>query len=339
MRKSFLLLAGAAAVLVSCSKTETVDKASTNKIGFTGAYIGNTVESRAVTENDKSNLSEFLVFGQYDDGELSVQIFNNVPVTKGENGSWTYSGGDRVWLKDKNYVFAAYAPANALSSPNITDNGYLDIGSYTSDASRQYDLIYATQTAQGRETGNNRPVQFTFKHLLSWVKLSLVNSFSNEYEVTVSNISVDGILPTNTFTANEEVTGTDKNGGSWSEATGKATMFNFATSGETIDAINPKTYDMVVVPQTIGTVIVTFNVTVEEISTRQILVDNKLMTATLPITNGTPLEWKMGNRYNYKATIDYTSVKLDVIEFKLSEEGVTSWTDSDDIILDAQFSE
>ncbi|MCD8274958.1 MAG: fimbrillin family protein [Alistipes sp.] len=339
MRKSFLLLAGAAAVLVSCSKTETVDKASTNKIGFTGAYIGNTVESRAVTENDQSNLSKFQVFGQYAKEETTVQIFNNVPVTKGEDGMWTYSGGDRVWLKDKSYVFAAYAPAKALSSPDVTNNGYLNIGSYTSDANHQYDLIYATQTAQGKETGNNTPVQFTFKHLLSWVRLSLVNSFSDEYEVTVSNISVSGILPTNTFTTSEEVTGTDKNGGYWNEATGETRAFNFATSDETIDAMNPKTYDMVVVPQTIGPVTVTFNVTVKEISTRQILVDNKSMTATLPTTNGNPSAWDMGNRYNYKATIDYTSVKLDVIEFELSEEGVTSWTNSGDIILDAQFSE
>ncbi|MCD7795623.1 MAG: fimbrillin family protein [Alistipes sp.] len=337
MRKSFLLLAGAAAVLVSCSKTETVNKASTNKIGFTGAYIGNTVESRAVTENDKSNLSEFLVFGQYDNGESAVQIFNNVPVTKGEDGTWTYSGGDRVWLKDKSYVFAAYAPANALPSPNVTDNGYLNIGSYTSDANHQYDLIYATQKAYGQEAGNS-PVQFTFKHLLSWVRLSLVNSFSDEYEVTVSNISVNGILPTSTFTASGEATGTDNNGGNWSEATGTAITFSFAPSGETIDAIETKTYDMVVVPQSIGKVTVTFNVKVKEISTEQILID-KSMTATLPTTNGNPSTWDMGNWYNYKATIDYASVELEVIEFKLSDEGVIPWTDKGDITLNVRFSE
>lgn len=73
MKKSFLLLAGAAAVLASCSKTETTDRPQGSAIGFAGAWIGHAVESKA--QNDANITTEeidhFFVFGGYDG-------FNNV---------------------------------------------------------------------------------------------------------------------------------------------------------------------------------------------------------------------------------------------------------------------
>ena len=65
MKKSFLLLAGAAAVLASCSKTETTDRPQGSAIGFAGAWIGHAVESKA--QNDANITTEgidhFFVFG------------------------------------------------------------------------------------------------------------------------------------------------------------------------------------------------------------------------------------------------------------------------------------
>ena len=56
MKKSFLLLAGAAAVLASCSKTETTDRPQGSAIGFAGAWIGHAVESKA--QNDANITTE-----------------------------------------------------------------------------------------------------------------------------------------------------------------------------------------------------------------------------------------------------------------------------------------
>lgn len=116
MKKSFLLLAGAAAVLASCSKTETTDRPQGSAIGFAGAWIGHAVESKA--QNDANITTEgidhFFVFGGY-------KGFNNVfgtaeageqaigtKVTKAAD-SWTYSPV-RYWVEDKTYDFAAYSP-------------------------------------------------------------------------------------------------------------------------------------------------------------------------------------------------------------------------------------
>lgn len=322
MKKVLFLLAGAATILAGCSKTEVVKQPTSMAIQFGKAYIGNSVESRAVTENTTTSLTTFQVFGQYDNTG-TVKVFENVPVTTTDNGStWTYTGGQRTWMNGMTYVFAAYAPAAALATPTVTGNGYLNIGAYTSDAANQYDLIYATQQATGKDQGN-APVAFTFKHLLSWVRLSLVNAFSDEYTVTVSNIKIAGILPTNTFTPAEVVTSIGQNGGTWTTASGEATTFTFAdTSGEEIASLATNQYDMVVVPQNIGTVTVTFDVSVYEIATQTTV--TKSMTATLPVdpTN----EWTMGNRYNYKAIIDFKAIDLEVIEFTAT---VDTWTDQE----------
>ena len=68
MKKSFLLLAGVAAALASCSKTETTDRPQGSAIGFAGAWIGHAVESKA--QNDANITTEgidhFFVFGGYE---------------------------------------------------------------------------------------------------------------------------------------------------------------------------------------------------------------------------------------------------------------------------------
>lgn len=325
MKKQLYLLAGVAAALASCSKTETVEQPS-EAIGFSGAYIGNTVESK-VDENTTAKLTTFQVFGQYDNNGTPVKIFEDVPVTTTDGGtSWTYTGGIRTWVPDKDYVFAAYAPKEALTNPTVNPTGYLNIGSYTSDANHQHDLIYATQKHRGQASANPT-VSFTFKHLLSWVRLSLKSTFSDEYEVTVSDVTVTGILPTNTFTPADEVTSSSANGGSWGIAGGASTPFTFNTG--TIPHNSEYTANMVVVPQSIGTVTVSFNVTVKDITSKTTLVNEEPVTATLPKAS-TPA-WEMGNRYTYVATIQPSNIGLEEIKFTVDD--VTGWTNQDIITL------
>lgn len=323
MKTQLFLLAGVAAALAGCSKTETVELPS-EVIGFSGAYVGNAVESK-VTENTKATLTTFQVFGQYDNDGEPVKIFEGVPVSTSDGSTWTYTGGTRTWVADKNYVFAAYAPAEALTAPSVDAQGYLQIGQYTSDADHQYDLIYATQQQTGAASGNP-PVSFTFKHLLSWVRLTLKSSFSDDYTVTVSNVQVSGILPTNTFTQTAEVTGSGNNGGSWGTAEGAGTTFN-PVDGE-VPYGDAYIADMVVVPQNVQTVGVSFAVTVVDKVSGDHLVDNEVVTATLPTSTAA---WEMGNRYNYVATIDPAHIGMEPIVFTVDD--VTPWTDQSDIVL------
>lgn len=323
MKKNLFFL-GIAALLVSCNGTGTEEETSANAIGFSGTYVGNSVATKGLVETTKESLRSFQVFGQYDNDGSAVRIFENVPVSSSDGSTWTYPGGNRVWLEGKNYAFAAYAPAEALASPEVNADGFLNVGSYTSDAARQYDLVYASQKASGQTSGN-QPVHFSFQHLLSWVRISLTNGLSDEYEVKVSDVSVEGILPTNTFTPNNAVTTSGEFGGSWAVAEGVSSPFSFASVEETVGSMKANAYDMVVVPQTVGTVTVNFHVEIVEKAASDPIV-SKDVTAALPTDICS--EWNMGNRYSYKATIDYSNMGLEAIEFTVDEVG--AWPNGGD---------
>ena len=73
MKRSLLILVATAAVWTGCSKTETIDQPQGMAIGFTNAYIGNPVESKAVGIIDQNNINEFLVYGGYNDNDTCIQ--------------------------------------------------------------------------------------------------------------------------------------------------------------------------------------------------------------------------------------------------------------------------
>ena len=273
-----------------------------------------------------NNLKEFQVFGQYVKGAAqAVQIFNNVTVTKGDGG-WTYTGGLRPWIKGAEYVFAAYAPANALTSPEVNEDGYLTLPDY-SVYNNQVDLIYAAETATGKAAGSNAAVQFTFKHLLSIVKVTFKSGFDAGTTLTVSDVSVNGIPSTATFTASGE-TGQENLGGTWGAASDDQNY------GLTIAAISEAqgtaSDNIVVIPQTIPTgegeaVTITFKVTATA-ANNVVLVQDKEFTSEIPVT--TISAWDAGFKYNYVAEITADKLELDYIQF--SDPDVELWKDAED---------
>ena len=89
MKRSLLILVATAAVWTGCSKTETIDQPQGMAIGFTNAYIGNPVESKAVGIINRENISEFIVYGGYND---MTHVFNGVSVTGSANtNEWSYT--------------------------------------------------------------------------------------------------------------------------------------------------------------------------------------------------------------------------------------------------------
>lgn len=326
MRKSFLLLAGAAAVLASCSKTETLDMAETaSGIRFDGAYIGYATETRSITPTE--NITEFWVYGQYSKDEAeNVSVFNNTKVSN-SGDTWSYEGGLRPWINGAKYTFAAYAPENAVSVSNMNEHGYLTF-EYTSNASNQKDLLYAAHTQNGASSGNN-PISLTFKHLLSIVQFTFKSGFDESSKVTVKNIKVTGINTKATFTGNAITQSGDENfGGSWAaaETTGEFSLNNLSE----IEAAGSSD-NIIVIPQNISNVTVTFDVDVTDTNGQSVMSKTGL-SATLPTSTTT--SWAMGYKYNYVATIDPESVDLEYIEFK--EAKVDTWKDGTGDDLDVQ---
>lgn len=167
--KKVLLFSAAILALSSCSNTDVLEEGNiqqTNAIGFQTLV---NKESRAITVD---NFDQFLVYGSYKvaGSEVSMQLFNGVPVTKSGN-SWTYTD-TRYWIEGGTYTFSAYAvDDDALPSganANFRDSKYLNITNFRCDESVQKDLVYARIASYGPALATGNPVQsLNFKHVLA----------------------------------------------------------------------------------------------------------------------------------------------------------------------------
>lgn len=340
MKKSLLLLVATAAVWTSCSKTETVDQPQGGAIGFTNAYIGNPVDSKAVGIIEQASIDEFIVYGGYND---MTHVFDAVSVTGDANtDNWSYST-TRYWVAGQTYKFAAYAPSG-INGTVATDfeNGALNFTNYVSDPSNQFDLIYATA---GKETAADitsdpGKIQFGFSHLLSMIKFTFKSGFGNDITVTIDNLNVSGMISKGNYTGNT---------GDWalgSETVSPEAAFTEMSSNTAVNQSSGNTsassVDFAVLPQTIvgqdagtGTkVTISFDIRVQDNENNYIIGEagaGETVTATLPA-----YEWTAGNRYNYTVTINGGHVGLYPIEFGAPNvTGITNanFDGSDDIVL------
>lgn len=325
MKRSLLILVATAAVWTGCSKTETIDQPQGMAIGFTNAYIGNPVESKAVGIINRENISEFIVYGGYND---MTHVFNDVSVTGSANtNEWSYTT-TRYWVAGKTYKFAAYAPKgiNGIVETDFA-NGALNFTNYVSDPSNQFDLIYDAAdpipTPDPIESSPNK-VEFGFSHLLSMIKFTFNSGFGNDITVTVDSLNVSGMVSQGNYTGNT---------GKWTPGSETVSAEAAFTEMDDNEAINKTTgnesassYDFAVIPQEIGgtgkTVTVSFNVRVQD-NLQNYIIGNAgagvTVSATLPAYT-----WEKGNRYNYTVTIKGENVDLFPIEFGTpTVEGIT----------------
>lgn len=326
MKRSLLILVATAAVWTGCSKTETIDQPQGMAIGFTNAYIGNPVESKAVGIINRENISEFIVYGGYNDNDMT-HVFDGVSVkgTANEN-NWSYTT-TRYWVAGKTYKFAAYAPSGIRGTvePDFA-TGTLNFTNYVSDPSNQHDLIYDAATPIITPDPIEAPqdkVQFGFSHLLSMIKFTFNSGFGNDITVTVDNLNVSGMISQGNYTGS---TGTWAPG---SETVSTEAAFTEMDDNEAINKTTGNTsassVDFAVIPQEIGdgtTVTVSFNVRVQD-NLQNYIIGNEgagvNVSATLPA-----YKWKKGNRYNYTVTIKGENVNLFPIEFGTPDvEGIT----------------
>lgn len=325
MKKSLLILVAAAAVWTGCSKTETIDQPQGMAIGFTNAYIGNPVESKAVDIIDQNGITEFLVYGGYND---MTHVFDGVSVTGTASTEWSYTT-TRYWVAGKTYKFAAYAPSgiSGMVEPDFA-NGALNFTNYVSDPSNQFDLIYDAADPITTPNPIEAPldkVQFGFSHLLSMIKFTFNSGFGNDITVTIDSLNVSGMISKGDYTGSTGEWTLDSETVSAEAAfteMGPNKAFNKTTGNTSASSV-----DFAVIPQEIGgagkTVTVSFDVWVQDNSGNYIIGtkngDGVTVSATLPAYT-----WKKGNRYNYTVTIKGENVDLFPIEFGTpTVEGIT----------------
>ena len=298
MKKSLFVLGVAAAVLTGCSQSEVTDIAESSAIKFSKAFVGNPTKSATVVDND--NIQSFYVYAYKNEDALLTN--ENVYL---QNGLWAYDN-IKIWDDAATYSFAAYSNGGTAKGVGSLENvsydknaGTLKISSYT--AGGDDDLLASISTETLAEA--NTPVAFTFKHDLSVVKFTVKSGLGNDKERVINNLTVEA--------------GKIQNNGDLTYSTA-ATNWELAQSGQTYASLSaadlnattetPAEAEFTVLPQEVsGGFTVTIEATITPEGESAI---NKTFTATIPADNA---KWKVGNRYNYIATINATD--MNIIEF------------------------
>lgn len=192
MKKAYFFSFAALAMMASCSNDAEVDMPAGNAIAFTNTFVNHA--SRAAEPLTTENILDFGVFGFIQD--MNGIVFDGEKVYRTDAGSaWQYDN-TQYWSANKQYWFAAVAPyasESLYSAPAAmpTGTGEVQYGSITGFTNNgQTDLLFAQTLAKGMASGNV-PVAFTFNHLLSKVRFTFTNGWSNtNTTLVVSNLKI-----------------------------------------------------------------------------------------------------------------------------------------------------
>lgn len=298
--------------MAGCSKTEMVEMPDSAVIGFGNAYIGNPIQSRAVSTLTTANIDAFYVYGGHDNSLTNT--FDGTKVSK-SGGTWSYSPV-RYWNAGTTYRFAAYAPEIPDGKGTVgTDdaNGRLTFTDYVCDPDNQLDLIYAGQsiTAQAE---NNSPVSFNFQHLLSMIKFTFKSGFPNDVPVTVSELKVYGMAAQGTYNNGW----TPDENQAVAEGAPFEEMVTTTAENTASQATQAASANFVVIPQSGGSVTVSFKAAVSLDASE---VKTKEFTTTLVPA------WEAGNCYNYVATITEQNMEVESVTY--DDPTVTEWVEQE----------
>lgn len=192
MKKIFVAMLALAAA-TACSNDELVS-VNQEAIGFDNAFINNSVRSvvdPSYENTDEGIFADFQVYGYVEGKPLfnaeNVGVTVSKTITNSELKSvWKYAG-TQYWIAGAKYNFAAVAPATGWTKTDASKDGVTL--EFTNDGA--HDLLYAqSQEIIGKATGNEF-VGFTFRHILSKVKFSFLNTYNaDNTKLQVRNIEI-----------------------------------------------------------------------------------------------------------------------------------------------------
>ena len=189
MKKIFVAVLAMAGV-VACNTVDTLDVPQNPEIRFANAFVENATRADVAADpsTKTADLAAFNVWGFMD--EPAGQVFVEELVTKSGN-TWGYTN-TQYWAPGHKYYFAALANyTNA--TVDTTGANLLGLGTVTFDnaaAKGAEDLLYAATFVDATEVPES-PVALTFSHLLSKVKFTFTNGFTNELAtIDVKNVQI-----------------------------------------------------------------------------------------------------------------------------------------------------
>lgn len=218
---STLFLSAGVLAMTGCTSSEILEEAAPELRGAISFGTTNVSKpSRAALDGGVSlsntTLAEFYVCGSYKTAAEGLKtVFNNVKTEKKEDGTWQYVGGDRFWVPEAMYTFAAFSCSNSYDPNNaglptfaFYENGILNFKEYVC---HNHDLVYAyTDAIEGKETGN-QTVNLQFKHILTRLKFSFeCTAPGSDYKIELSEVKLSGMINSADYNGETHVWGNHK---------------------------------------------------------------------------------------------------------------------------------
>jgi len=309
--------------MASCSLEEVVEQPTPQAIGFS-SFVGKP--TKAVTQTNLTALqgSGFNVWGGYEDNQT---LFSGRKVSY-KTDKWEYEGNLEYWVAKQQYYFAAVGPADAVTGANFdyTGGGHLSFTYSQTDLAQSKDVVYAegAKKTEATITSDPQPVDFTFGHIMSWIKIKFVHKMTSGYKITVSDVTVTGVKTGATFA------GTGTSTGTWSTPLSSDAAFSNQTPVNngltTADAFCQ--VDFIAIPQTINAndFVISFKLKVQDNATGSYLVGSDAGGVDFSTTLTAEQKWNVNNIYVY--TADLTSNVLDLQPINFSVQEVSGWGDT-----------
>ena len=348
MKRNLFLLGLAVAAMTSCTNDEVLEQAQPTQkaIGFE-SFVNKTTRANGVIGSvDKENLKNFWVFANYGTVANSYTDLYDEPekIYWDETNEVWKSTTTKYWTNNT-YNFVAYADENTSTSApgyvDITTGGALQISNYVLDytlrdaannnvlltptVSNQKDIIADVVTIQG-EMNVAKTVGFTFNHLLSKVKFTVINN--SNYPMSISALKINGINIKGSITMNAT---TDLSvGPTWTlpaESSREiidiypiaASSTNIASAGQVAS------FEFLVLPQELTGVTAEISADFYDPNSLSDVIDQKIFTTTgegaLSLNLNEYPNWKPGYFYNYIISLPAAGkeIKFDVTD-------VEDWT-------------
>ena len=194
MKKIFIALT-ALATIAACNKAEVIGISENEAISFENPFVDNATKaatdpSLGTTTNPFTSFNVWGTVGGvaiYNGAEVTGTVGSSIVDGK-ETNLWTCAAVKQYWIKGAQYKFSALANAGTVTLGN--DN--LPAKTTVDASTAALDVLYAEPVSRVGVASGNAPVEFTFNHLLSKVKFTVINNSTDAtgYSFDVKNITI-----------------------------------------------------------------------------------------------------------------------------------------------------
>lgn len=183
MKKSYFLMAAAAALFAACAETDFVNEAVV--VEETPTLIGFETFSNKLTRAGDEELHDggFRVWGY----AAENTVFNGANVTWNKPESKWDCDVKRYWSKSATYNFYASAPIAGGATWDNTNQKFTISGAQSGT-----DYLTATKLGVTRENNTDASVEFTFNHVMSKVSLKLQKGDNIDQDLIVTSVEMTG---------------------------------------------------------------------------------------------------------------------------------------------------